>query len=135
MSNKPYIIDFGKIGSTENGFISIAHLQNTPFHIQRVYWTYNTPDGVVRGHHAHKKLHQMIFAVHGNITMHIENEHGVMYKFNLNTPASGLYIPPRHWRTIEMSNNAVLLCLASEEYNEDDYIRNYDDFKRIRSIN
>ena len=87
-------------------------------------------DDVVRGNHAHKALSQIIFAVSGIIDFELENTAGEKYSFKLDKPDMGLYIPPMHWRIIKFSHNAVLLCLASDVYDENDYIRNYQDFKQ-----
>ena len=125
----PHIIKLDSIGSSELGYITVAEIQNNiPFDIKRVYWTYYTPNQVTRGHHAHKRLEQFIFAVSGQIEFELINQVGVKFNFTLNNPDKGLYIPPMHWRTIKFSHSAVLLCLASEIYKEDDYIRDYNEF-------
>jgi hypothetical protein len=131
MENKtPYLIDIGSIGSKELGFITVAEVgKNIPFKIKRVYWTYNSPPATIRGHHAHKTLHQVICSVHGVIVFNLENKAGDKLRFVLDHPSKGLYIPPMHWRTIELSSSAVLLCLASEEYDGADYFRDYNEFK------
>jgi hypothetical protein len=132
MNNKPYIIDFPKIGNPEPGYISVAEAQkNIPFDIKRVYWTYFTPNEVKRGGHSHKKLNQFIFAVSGIITFKIEDALGNKEQFILDNPSKGLFIPEKIWRDIEFSHNAVLLCLASEVYDEKDYIRDYNEFKSL----
>lgn len=125
---RPQIIDFNKVGSSALGFISIA--EELPFEIKRVYWTYYAPHEVIRGHHAHKELRQVIFAVSGIIKFELEDLTGIKFSFVLDSPEQGLYIPKLHWRTMQFSHNAVLLCLASELYSEEDYLRDYDSFKR-----
>lgn len=126
----PCIIEFPKIGSSGLGYISVAEVEkNIPFDIKRVYWTYYTPDSVLRGGHAHKKLRQVIFAVGGRIEFNLETFHGQRLHFVLDQPNMGLYIPELVWRDIRFSHSAVLLCLASEIYLESDYFRNYEDFK------
>ncbi|MCW3076611.1 MAG: dTDP-6-deoxy-3,4-keto-hexulose isomerase [Bacteroidetes bacterium] len=128
----PKLIELPSIGSSVEGFISVAEYQkNIPFEIRRVYWTYFTPQNVIRGYHAHKELQQIIFAVSGRILFKTEDEKGVVSTFTLDEPKVGLYIPPFVWREITFSHNAVLLCLASIEYDEKDYIRNYADFKKL----
>jgi len=125
---KAQLIDFGKVGSSALGFITIA--EQLPFEIKRVYWTYYAPHEVIRGHHAHKNLRQVIFAVSGVITFELENKQGEKQQFVLEKPELGLYIPQYYWRTIKFSHNAVLLCLASEAFDEGDYIRDYSEFKK-----
>ena len=128
----PKIINLNSIGSSELGYITVAeYQQNIPFQIKRVYWTYYTPNKVTRGHHAHKELEQCIFAVSGHIEFELINPQGKKSNFILDSPDQGLYIPPMHWRTIKFSHSAVLLCLASEVYQEDDYTRDYNQFLNI----
>jgi dTDP-4-dehydrorhamnose 3,5-epimerase-like enzyme len=126
---EPELLDFKRIGSSTLGYISIA--EKLPFEIKRVYWTYYAPHEVIRGHHAHKELSQVIFAVSGTIKFELENVRGVKQLFTLERPEMGLYIPRLHWRTMEFSHNAVLLCLASEVFDESDYMRDYNDFKKL----
>lgn len=129
MKLRPHYIQLDSIGSTELGYISVAEYQKeVPFEIKRVYWTYNTPHQVTRGHHAHKCLEQCIFAITGTIKLELINQNGERFNFTLSSPSQGLYIPPLHWRTIEFSQKAVLLCLASDVYVKNDYLRNFDEF-------
>jgi dTDP-4-dehydrorhamnose 3,5-epimerase-like enzyme len=102
--------------------------KNIPFEIKRIYWTYYTPQNIIRGFHAHKELQQMIFAVSGKIIFDVEDANREKKQFVLDQPHIGLYLPPYTWREIQFSHNAVLMCLASEVYDEKDYIRNYEDF-------
>lgn len=127
------IINFSKIGSPNLGYISVAeNLENIPFEVQRVYWTYFTPQDVTRGGHAHLALEQVIIAVSGTITFITEDLQGNKTEFVLDSPEKGLYIPKHIWRDIKFSHNAVLLCLASEKYSEADYIREYDNFLKLK---
>lgn len=129
MLDRPQIITLDKIGSTELGYITIAERnKNIPFDVKRVYWTYYTPQDVIRGGHAHKALEQVIFAVSGTITFNTENKNGKKETFILDHPSKGLYLPQLIWRDIKFTHNAVLLCLASEFYTEDDYIRDYNEY-------
>ena len=130
--NKPHIIELEKIGSPSLGYITVAEYQkNIPFDIKRVYWTYFTPNEVLRGGHAHKKLNQVIFAVSGIITFTTEDLQGNKETFVLDAPNKGLFLPEKYWRDIQFSHKAVLLCLASEVYTAEDYIRDYDEFKKL----
>ncbi|MBK1894413.1 sugar 3,4-ketoisomerase [Chryseobacterium paridis] len=128
--NKVQYFNLEKIGSSSLGFITVAeNLKNIPFEIKRVYWTYYTPQDIMRGGHAHKNLEQIIFAVSGMIEFNIEDKEGNKKTFILDNPSQGLYIPKLIWRDIKFSHNAVLLCLASQFYDENDYFRDYADFK------
>lgn len=128
---KPQIISLDQIGSSSLGFITIAEAQkNIPFDIKRVYWTYYTPQDVVRGGHAHKALEQVIFAVSGVITFNTEDLEGNKETFVLDHPSKGLYLPKLIWRDIHFTHSAVLLCLASQYYTEEDYFRDFEEFKK-----
>ena len=130
ISLRPKIFQLTSIGNSIEGYITIAEAANyIPFEIKRVYWTYYTPQNVIRGFHAHKVLHQAIFAVCGTIKFIVEELDGTREEYILNEPHIGLYLPPYTWREIQFSHNAVLLCLASEHFDESDYIRKYEDFK------
>jgi len=101
-----------------------------PFDIKRVYYSYGVQKGIIRGNHAHKKLEQILICIYGEIEVTLDNGKGNIEKITLNDPSGGLYVGPNMWRTMEwIKDDSVLLVLASEHYNADDYIRNYDDFK------
>lgn len=124
------LIQLDKIGSPSLGYITVGEsLKNIPFDIKRTYWTYYTPQDVTRGGHAHKDLQQVIFAVSGTITFNLTDPLGNKKTVVLSNPSEGLYLPKLIWRDIHFTHNAVLLCLASEHYSEDDYFRDYEDFK------
>ena len=133
MENKPYIIELNKIGKSEIGYISFlqGNSDEIPFEIKRVFWTYFTPESVIRGGHAHKSTIQAIVAVSGNITFEIQNQKEYKETFELDSPNKLLVIPTLYWSDIKFSHNAVLLCLASEEYNEYEYIRDFAEFKKL----
>ena len=92
---------------------------------------YDTVSGVVRGKHAHKKLEQILICIHGSCKIRLDN--GIEKKVvNLEKPYEGLYISNDMWREMyDFSDDAVLMVLASELYDENDYIRNYDDFLKL----
>lgn len=131
---EPRIIEFDKIGSPALGYITVAEqYKNIPFDVKRVYWTYYTPQDVIRGGHAHKELEQVIVAVSGTIIFNTEDLNGNKQTFVLDHPTKALYIPKRVWRDIQFSHSAVLLCLASEYYLEEDYYRDYQEFLSYNS--
>lgn len=129
---KPRLVKLNKIGSDAMGFISVVEKKKLPFTVKRVYWTYHTPTEIIRGHHAHKKLEQIIVAVHGSIKFTLQDNKGKEFEFLLNHPQKALYIPKGYWRTISFSKDAVLLCLASEKYDAKDYIRDYKLFMKVK---
>ncbi len=127
----PYMIAFPKIGDTGLGYISVAEKTAIPFEIKRVYWTYFTPDSVIRGGHAHYELEQVLVAVSGKITVTIKTPGQEALEFILDSPNSGLYIPKLAWRTMKYSHDAIQLCLASLPYDEKDYIRDHEVFMQL----
>jgi len=95
-----------------------------------VFWTYYTPEEVVRGRHAHYKTEQVLIALAGRIIVNIEMPDGEKMIFTLDKPNVGLYVPPHCWHTMQYSHSCVQLVLASSKYDESDYIRKYEDFKQ-----
>ncbi len=127
----PYLIELKSIGSPELGYISVAEPDQTiPFKIRRVFWSYYTPQMITRGRHAHHELQQVLVAVSGKIVVTNETPGGTTTVHVLENPNMGLYIPPMHWHVMQFSHNAVMLSLASTDYDEKDYIRDYDAFKK-----
>lgn len=123
------LVEFKSIGAPDIGYINVAESQKqVPFDIKRVFWTHATPGNVIRGEHAHRDLHQLLVAAHGRITVQTEDRCGKKAEFVLGHPAVGLYVPPLCWHPFRFSKDAVLVCMASEEYRESDYIRDYDQF-------
>jgi dTDP-4-dehydrorhamnose 3,5-epimerase-like enzyme len=130
--NKPYLIEFPKLGASDIGYISVVENSNLiPFDIKRVFWTYYTPESIVRGRHAHHKTEQVLVAVTGRIIVTTEMHDGEVQTFILDNPNVGVYVPPSAWHTMQYSHTAIQMVLASQPYDEHDYIRNYEDFKRI----
>lgn len=128
----PHLIELPKIGNSSIGYISISEQQkHLPFNPQRVFWTYFTPESIVRGRHAHHVTEQVLVAVAGRIIVTTEMPDGTVSVFRLEDPDTGVYIPPYAWHTMQYSHTAVQLAFASTCYDENDYIRSYDDFKRI----
>ncbi len=99
----------------------------------RAFYLYDIPAGATRGGHSHKKAHEIIVAVSGSFDVQLDDgERTVTHR--LNDPAQGLYIPNGLWRTIDrFSDNAVCLVLTTELFSEEDYIRDYDQFKESKS--
>lgn len=130
--SKPFLIEFPKIGASSLGYVSVAEKQNLPFAVKRIYWTYFTPEDVKRGGHAHFELQQILLAVNGKIVLNTELITGEKNEFILDKPNIGLFIPKMCWREMQYSHNAVQICIASIEYDEADYVRDYADFKKLQ---
>jgi len=128
----PYIVKFQKTGSSSLGYISVAEKETLLFVPKRIYWTYFTPEDVERGGHAHIVLEQILVAVSGRIELTIESVDGKIFDFVLQSPDIGVYIPKLCWRTMKYSHNAVQMCIASMEYDESDYIRDYKQFMQLK---
>ena len=128
------IIELDKHHSERKGNISVIENDKTiPFEVKRVYYLYDIPGGEERGAHAHKKLQQLIIAASGRFDV-ILNDGNVKRRFTLNHPYQGLYVKPGIWRDLgEFSSGAVCLVLASEVYDEADYIRDYNDFLNYKN--
>ncbi|MCW4000977.1 MAG: FdtA/QdtA family cupin domain-containing protein [Candidatus Bathyarchaeota archaeon] len=124
------IINFPKITDYRGNLSIIEGNNQIPFDIKRVYYLYDVPSGAVRGGHAHRELQQVIISLSGSFDVLLDDGCSRRRVF-LNRPHYGLYIPPGVWREIDnFSANSVTLSLVSQAYNESDYIRDYDQFKR-----
>lgn len=121
-------------GDERGQLIALEEGRDIPFQIKRVYYMYDTGRGVHRGFHAHKKLEQILVCVSGSCTVLLDSGSEKKEVF-LEKPYEGLYIPPSTWREMyDFSPDAVLVVLASELYDESDYIRDYDEFLEYMGI-
>lgn len=123
------IIEIPKIVDEHGrGKLSFIEKDVIPFKIERVYYLYDVPSDAYRGGHAHKKLQQFIIALSGSFEVLLDDGE-TKQKIMLNKPNKGLLIPTGVWRELDnFSSGAVCLVLASEVYDEDDYIRDYNAF-------
>lgn len=131
---KPTFIDFQEHGDWRGQLVALEENKNIPFSVKRVYFMYDTKEGVVRGKHAHRKLNQVLFCVAGACTIKMDDGKETT-EVRLTQPSRGLLIGPGIWREMyDFTPGAVLMVLASEYYDENDYIRNYEQFLRDRKI-
>ncbi len=122
------IIDIPKITDVR-GNLSVIENDVVPFKIKRVYYLYDVPSGTHRGGHAHKKLQQLLIAISGSFNVVLKDKSGQQTTITLNKPNKGLLIPNMTWRELEdFSSGAICLVIASEIYDKDDYIRDYNKF-------
>lgn len=128
------LIELDRHHSPRKGDISVVENGITvPFDTKRIYYLYDVPGGVNRGGHAHKALKQLIVAASGSFTV-VLDDGAVKRSFVLNRPYMGLYVVPGIWRVLEdFSSGSVCLVLASEKYDADDYIRDYDEFLKFKT--
>lgn len=127
------IIDIRKYSDTR-GYLSVVEGGNDiPFEIKRIYYLYMVPEAA-RGTHAHKTLQQFMIATSGSV--HVTLDDGTDKKtFVLDKPWKGLLVVPGLWRTLDnFSGGAVVMVLASEKYDADDYIRDYDEFLKYKGL-
>lgn len=124
------LIELPKISDPRGNLTFIEGTTHVPFDINRVYYLYDVPGGAERGGHAHKHLEQLIIAVSGSFDVILDD--GCQRKrFHLDRPYLGLYLGNMVWRELgNFSSGSVSMVLASTRYDEEDYIRDYDDFVR-----
>ena len=118
-------------GDARGQLVALEENKDIPFQIKRVYYMYDTVSGVTRGYHAHKSLEQILICIHGCCKIRPDNGRETKI-VPLEKPYEGLYVANNMWREMyDFSPDAVLLVLASELYDENDYIRNYDEFLKF----
>lgn len=123
------MLPLNKIHNRAGNITIVEGNENVPFDVKRIYYLYDIPGGEDRGGHAHKELRQLIVAASGSFNILLDD--GQNKKIvTLNRPDYGLLVVPGIWRELmEFSSGSVCLVLASQGYEEEDYIRSYDDFK------
>lgn len=127
------LIELGKNHHANGNLTVVENGMQVPFNIKRVYYLYDVPGGEERGGHSHKTLKQFIVAISGAFDVVVDD--GINHRtITLNRPYQGLLIVPGIWRVINnFSSGAVCLVLASEHYDEGDYVRDYDEFLKLTS--
>ena len=126
------IIELPKIVDLRGNLSIVEQFKQIPFEIRRVHWIYDVPGGVERGGHAYKNTEEFIVALSGSFDVEIDNGK-VKTTYSLNRSYYGLYVPKGMWRTmINFSTNSLALVLSSTDYDEQDYIMNYEEFCRWR---
>ncbi|MDD9338973.1 MAG: FdtA/QdtA family cupin domain-containing protein [Providencia heimbachae] len=121
-------IKFKKLGDDRGSLVSLEQNKNIPFDVKRIYYIFGTKEGVSRGFHAHKNLQQVAICVKGSCRFLLDNG-CAKEEIILNNPSIGLYINNFIWREMhDFSEDCILVVLASELYDESDYIRDYNTF-------
>ena len=130
---KTRFIDIPHFGDSRGDLSVLEAMKDVPFDIKRVFWSYNVPDGKSRGAHAHRTLRQLLIAVSGSFTVNVDDGRG-QKAFLLDNPYKGLLVEPGEWSSEDyFSEDAVCLVLCDQPYDEDDYIRDYDEYlKTVR---
>jgi len=127
------LIDLPKIENRSGNITVIENNLDIPFEVKRIFYLYDIPGGESRGAHAHKECHQFLVSASGSFEVHLDdgiNKKTVM----LNQPYTGLNVPPGIWASeINFSSGAICLVMTSHKFNEDDYIRDYQDFLKFKN--
>lgn len=132
--NSPQIISFHKISPLAEKDITINNSPNTDlFEIRRTYWIKYNNNEPSLSEHANKTIQQIIIPLHGELNIELEDSKNTKFQYTLNEHNKGLYIPPMYWKKIHYNSPLILLCFASEKFDENDYIRNYTDFKKYQN--
>ncbi|MGE5348149.1 MAG: sugar 3,4-ketoisomerase [Actinomycetota bacterium] len=130
--HKPAIIDLPKYLDNRGNLSFIEEDTHLPFRIRRVYWIYDVPGGESRGGHAFRSTEELIVALSGSFDV-VLNDGEKEYRFSLNRSYYGLYVPSMMWRLIEnFSTNSLALVIASTDYDISEYIRDFNEFCRIK---
>ena len=127
--NKVRMIELSQRGDDRGHLVIVEGKSDIPFDIKRVFYIYGSDSNVVRGQHANKDTEFVLINVAGKSKVRVKDGEGNEAIYCLNRPHTGVYLPTMVWKEMyDFSEDSVLLCLASEHYNPDEYIRNYDIF-------
>jgi hypothetical protein len=127
----PEILQLPRIRDPRGNLTFAQSFDQLPFELKRAYWTYDVPGGEGRGGHSHREMSQVLIAVSGSFDVEVSD--GYTWRtYTLNKPFEGLLLPPGLWSTlVNFSSGAVCLALASTDFAESDYVREYDEFVRL----
>lgn len=130
--DKPNIVNLPKFLDARGNLSFVEQENHIPFVIKRTYWLYDVPGGECRGGHAYKENQEFIVALSGSFDV-ILDDGEEKKKFTLNRSYYGLYVPKGLWREMNnFSTNSLAMILSSTDYDESDYIRNYDEFFKLK---
>lgn len=122
------ILELPRINNRSGNITAIQNNEEIPFDVKRIFYLYDIPGGESRGAHAHKECHQFLVAASGSFEVQLDDGR-VKKSVMLNQPYRGLHIPPGIWASeVNFSSGAICLVLASHKYDENDYLRNYNEF-------
>lgn len=118
-------------GDYRGSLVALEEMKDVPFEVKRVYYAFDTKPGVVRGNHAHKSLEQLMVCVKGSLKLTLDDGTD-RQSIVLDNPYEGVYIANNMWREMsDFSDDCVMMVFASKFYDENDYIRDYDEFLRF----
>ncbi len=129
---KAEIIDLPKYEDPRGNLSFLEEETHIPFKIERSFWIYDVPGGMIRGGHAFKEQKEFIIALSGSLEVKVDDGKQIK-SFTLNRSYYGLYIPEGYWRQMQnFSTNSLVMVLSSTIFSEDDYIRDYQDFLKFK---
>ena len=130
--NKVQMLDFPQKGDERGQLVIVEGNKNIPFDIKRVFYIFGSDPSVVRGQHANRKTEFVLINVAGTSKVAVKDGEGNEAIFCLNRPHTGIYLPTMVWKDMyDFSEDSVLLVLASEYYDDNEYIRDYEEFVKI----
>ena len=130
-SPKPSLIDLPRFLDLRGNLSFIEEGSHVPFEIKRVYWIYDVPGGEHRGGHAFRQTDELIVALSGSFDLNL-HDGTTEYKYSLNRSYYGVIVPRMIWRLIDnFSTNSLALIIASTDFSESDYIRNFEEFRKM----
>lgn len=128
---EPVLFSSEFTGNAREGFIvSTQMAANLPFVIRRVFWSFGVPEDIIKGNHAHRKDIKVLVAVQGSIKITTETD--LEKTYYLDSPFQALYVPAMCWIKLHYAPGSILLALSSTDFNPQDYIHNYQEFKLLR---
>lgn len=130
---KPQIIPIPTVHDKLGNLSFVEAEQTAPFVIQRVYYIDSIPSDAVRGGHSHKTVNEMVIALRGGFTIELEDQSDSKTSYHLDSPHQALLVPQLYWRNLHSYvEGSICLVLASGRYDENEYLRSYEDFKSYR---
>ena len=126
-----FLVQFPKV-SDERGSLAFGEAErHIPFAVKRIFWSYDVQDGNMQGDHAHRTCEMVLFPIGGSFDIELDDGE-LKIVLHMDDPSQGVFIPPLVWcRLMNFTPNAACISLASEEYRSEDYIHDYDEFKRL----
>ena len=126
------MLEFSQKGDERGRLVIVEGMEDIPFEIKRIFYIYGSDKDVIRGQHANKKSEFVLINVVGTSNVKVRDGKGNEVVYSLNRPHTGIYLPRMVWKEMYgFSKDSVLLCLASEHYDAEEYIRDYDEFLKI----
>lgn len=127
--DKPYMLQFPQHGDERGWLVVIEGVKDVPFDIKRIFYIYGSDESVIRGRHANRKSEFVLINVCGSCKVKTNDGRGNEDIFVLDKPHAGIYIPKLVWKEMyDFSEDSILLCMASEHYDPEEYIRDMDEF-------